>query len=328
MDNLISYVLQGLLAVAFILLTIQKRRGMWLFTAVVFIVTALALRLSIDLVTVRDFAPYFNSFRAVKYGAVPTELWFEPYRLVLFEIVLRFRNLDDLAQMGLIYYFHFIVVTGFFLWLAYFRAVTFEVKVILFLAFYPTMAFVWIRSGMAYVASCVLLLLVTDRKFRWTHFLLPLVHVSVTPLVVALSIKDKKLVWKALIIIVSAVVAYLALESSYIQYILYKLDRYSETSEQRTSLDLLLFHVANVLVFVYLSIINSKFRTNFAVLVLMGAYLVFYFVNPVAGLRAFPLVLIAAIAQRISFPRYQHVTLWVSCAYLPVYFARFDQVFA
>jgi len=328
MDNFVPYFLQGLLAVTFILLTIQRRNGMWLFTAIVFLTTAAILRYTIDVTAVRDFAPYFNSFLSVKDGAIPMELLFEPYRLVLFEAVLGLVRVDELSQITLIYYFHFAVVTGFFVWLAYVKEVSFEVKVVLFLAFYPTIAFVWIRSGMGYVAACFLFLAVTNRKFRFTHFLLPLVHISVTPLVIVMKIKDQSAGRKALIILLAMVAAYVAVETSYIQYVLYKLDRYSDTSDQRNSIDLLLFHIANILVFAYLALINSRFRRNFAVLVLMGAYVALYFVNPVVGLRVFPLVLIASIVQRISFPRYQHLTLWISFAYLPVYFARFSQVFA
>lgn len=319
--------LAGLLAVMFILLTIQKKNGMWLFSAAVFTLTAAFIKYSIDIRDVKDFAPYFESFRAVKNGTVPAELLFEPYRLALFEVVLFFGNLDDLTQISIIYYFHFLVVTGFFLWLAYLKEVTFELKLILFLAFFPTMAFVWIRSGMVYVASCFLFLTVTKGKFRTLHFLLPLIHASVTPLLVAMKIKDLNPIRKGLIILVSVGVGFFILESSYVQYIIYKLERYSETSDRRTSIDLLLFHVANILTFIYLSLINSKFRKNFVVLVLMGTYMILYFVNPIVGIRVFPLVLIAGIVQRISFPRYQHLTLWVCVAYLPVYFARFDQIF-
>jgi hypothetical protein len=327
MDSLGIRMLEALLAVTFILLTIQKKNGMWLFSAVVFTLTAAFIKHSIDIRDVKDFAPYFASFRAVKNGTVPTELLVEPYRLALFKVVEFFGNTDDLSQIGLIYYFHFLVVTGFFVWLAYLKEVTFELKLVLFLAFFPTMAFVWIRSGMVYVASCVLFLNVTSRRFRVLHFLLPLIHASVTPLVVAMKIKDFSPMRKGLIILASVVAGFFILESSYVQYIIHKLDRYSETSDRRTSIDLLLFHAANILTFIYLALINSKFRKNFVVLVLMGTYILLYFVNPIVGIRVFPLVLIAGIVQRISFPRYQHLTLWVCAAYLPVYFARFDQIF-
>jgi hypothetical protein len=327
MDSLGIRLLEGLLVVTFILLTIQKRNGMWLFSAAVFTLTAALIKYSIDIRDVKDFAPYFASFRAVKDGTVPTELLIEPYRLALFKVVIFFGNTDDLTQIGLIYYFQFLVVTGFFLWLAYLKEVTFELKLVLFLAFFPTMAFVWIRSGMVYVASCVLFLTVTSGRLRVLQFLLPLIHTSVLPLLVAMKIKDFSPMRKGLIILVSVVAGFFILESSYFQYIIHKLDRYSETSDRRTSIDLLLFHAANILTFIYLALINSKFRKNFVVLVLMGAYILLYFVNPIAGIRVFPLVLIAGIVQRISFPRYQHLTLWVCAAYVPVYFARFDQIF-
>lgn len=318
--------LEGLLAVAYILLAVQRKNGIWLLWAVVFAVTAVIIRYSIQVDSVRDFRPYFDSFLQVKYGAISVTSVFEPYRLILFKAVLLFGKFDDLAQIGVVYYFHFLVVTGFFLWLAAYREVTFESKLILFLAFYPTMAFVWIRSGMVYVAACYMFLSITNRKWRPLQFLLPLIHVSVIPLLLVIKIKDLNPARKALIILVALAAGYFVLESSYAQYIITKLDRYSETSGNRDSIELLLFHVANILAFIYLAVINSKFRKNFAVLLLMATYLAMYAVNPVVGLRMFPLVLIASIVQRIAFPRYQVLTLLVSAAYIPVYLARFGQV--
>ena len=326
MDSAVFNLSMGVLAITYILLTVQKKNGLWLFSAVLFSITAAFVRYFVGIDEVRDFTPYFNSFLAVKYGTVPTELLFEPYRLAIFQLVMLFGDMDAKAQIAVIYYFHFVVVTAFFLWLAYFKEASFEAKVILFLAFYPTMAFVWIRSGMAYAAACFLFLSVTQGRARILHYMLPLIHSSVIPLVVALKIKDLTAIRKALIIAASFVVGYFVLESSYAQYIIYKLERYSETDALRTSFDLLLFHAANILVFIYLALINSWFRKNFAVMVLMGTYMAMYFVNPVMGLRVFPLVLIASLVQRIPFPRYQLLTLVISTAYLPIYFGRFDQI--
>lgn len=326
MDDPVFIMLQCLLAFAYVLLVTQRKNGTWLLWASTFVVTAIFIRASIEVEAVRDFRPYFESFLQVKYGGLSITSAFEPYRLILFKAVLLFVTSGDLAQIRTVYYFHFSVVTAFFLWLAHRKDVTFEAKLILFLAFYPTMAFVWIRSGMVYVAACYMFLAISNRKLRPLQFLLPLIHVSVIPLLIAMKIKDLNLLRKTVIILVAVATAYFVYESSYVQYIVTKLDRYSETSEDRDSIQLLLFHAANTLTFVYLALINSKFRKNFVVLSMMATYLVLYTMNPVMGLRVFPLVLIASIAQRIAFPRYQVMTLLVGAAYLPVYLARFDQV--
>jgi hypothetical protein len=326
MADIEALIPQGLLAVTYIFLTLQKRNGMWLVSAALFLLTATYIRYSLDVYSLHDFRPYFESFLAVKGGTYETSILFEPYRLLLFKSVLLLGNLDDKTQINIVYWFHFLIVTGFFLWLAYLKEVTFEAKLFIFLAFYPTIAFVWIRAGMAYVVSCYLFFTITNGKYRVLHFLTPLFHAGVIPLVIAMKIKDLKPARKALIILLAAIVVFLALESSYVQYLIYKLEYYSDTAGNRSSINLLLFHVANILVFVYLALINSKFRKNFAVNMLMGAYLAFYFVSPIIGLRIFPLVLIACIAQRISFPRYQLLTLLVCLAYLPIYFGRFDQI--
>ena len=132
---------QCVLALSYVFLVIQKRNGLWLFWAGVFALTAVYIRYSIDVDAVRDFDPYFASFLQVKYEGLSITSVFEPYRVALFKTVLLSGDLDDHTQIGLVYYFHFAVVTSFFIWLAYYKDVTFEAKLILFLAFYPTKAF-------------------------------------------------------------------------------------------------------------------------------------------------------------------------------------------
>jgi hypothetical protein len=153
------------LAVVYAILLVQQKSNRWLLTALAFVAISLTIRLSIDVSAVRDFRPYFDSFQQVKYGLPAPELAGEPYRYLLFRAALLFGDLPDRLQIDGIYYFHFFVVTGFFLWLAYLRDVGFEVKLILFLAFYPVFAYVWIRAGMAYVVAVVL----HDQRWKVAH---------------------------------------------------------------------------------------------------------------------------------------------------------------
>lgn len=329
MGEQISIVWTGLLALTFVALTLHKRNNAWGVLAAVFVVLSARIRLSIPVDAVRDFAPYFASFQEVKFGNVPSELIFEPYRLVLFKFILLFNGLDSFEQIRLTYYLHFIAVTAFFLWLAYLRDVSAQVKLILFLAFYPVLAFVWIQAGAAYVTACVLFLAIANRsKFSFLHYLLPLVHSAMTPLLVVMKVKDLRPFGKALAVGGLIVVGYLALESSYAQHILGILDYYAQSADRRTSESFLLFHLANIVAFVALAATSVDFRKNFPVMVLMGIYLAAYQVNPVIGARLFPLVLIACLVQRIDIPRRMPVTLMLALMYLPVYFARFDQVFS
>jgi len=53
--------------------------------------------------------------------------------------------------------------------------------------------------------------------------------------------------------------------------------------------------------------------------------LMFYF-NPVVGLRVFPFVLIACVAERMQFTQYKLVSLLLIGGYVPVYLARFNQI--
>lgn len=328
MDDQYSLVWFGFLAATFVALTVHKRNSAWGVLAAVFIVLSVQIRLSIPVDAVRDFAPYFDSFQEVKFGSVPRELLFEPYRLVLFKSILVFDGLDSLEQIRLTYYLHFVVVTGSFLWLAYLKDVSAQVKLILFLAFYPVMAFVWIQAGAAYVAACVLFLVIANRsKFSLLHYVLPLMHASMAPLLVVMKVKDFRPFGKAVAIGALVVVGYLALQSSYAQHIVGTLDYYAQTADRRTSDSLLMFHSANILAFLALAAISVEFRKNFPILVLMGIYMVAYLVNPVIGARLFPLVLIACIVQRIEIPRRVPLTLLLALMYTPVYFARFDQIF-
>lgn len=328
MADQFSLIWVGLLAASFVALTVHKRNSAWGFLAAVFIVLSAVTRLSIPVDAVRDFAPYFASFQEVKLGNVPQALLFEPYRLVLFKFILLFSGLDSIEQIRLTYYLHFIAVTAFFLWLAYLKDVSAQVKLILFLAFYPVLALVWIQTGAAYVAACVLFLVVSNRsKFSFLHYLLPLIHASMTPLLVVMKVRDFRPVGKALAIGALVVVVYLAFESSYARHIAGTLDYYVQSADLRTSDSLLLFHIANILAFLGLAASSVDFRRNFPILVLMGLYMGAYQVNPVVGARLFPLVLIACIVQRIDIPRRVPVMLLLAAVYTPVYFARFDQVF-
>ncbi|GGL29685.1 hypothetical protein H9L10_02140 [Phycicoccus endophyticus] len=317
----------GLHAVTFVALTLHKRTNAWALLAAVFVVLSVGIRLSIPVDAVRDFSPYYAAFQQVQVGSIPRELFFEPYRLVLFQAILMLDGLDSHQQIALIYYLHFIVVTGFFLWLAYLTNVSPQVKVVLFLTFYPVMALVWIQAGAAYVAACFLFLVVGNRsKFGLTHYLLPLFHASLAPLVVAMKVKDLRPIGKVLAVGVMAIVGYFALESSYAQYIVGTLSYYAQTADQRTSDSFLLLYVASILTYLVLAAISIDFRKNFPILVLMGVYVGAYQINPVVGTRLFPLVLIACIAQRIDIPRRVPVTLLLALVYVPVYFVRFHQV--
>jgi hypothetical protein len=76
----------------------------------------------------------------------------------------------------------------------------------------------------------------------------------------------------------------------------------------------------------YLSAINARFRNNFAILGMMGAYMLMFYFNPVVGLRVFPFVLIACVAERMQFTQYKLVSLLLIGGYVPVYLARFNQI--
>lgn len=328
MDSLTVQILA--LAIVFlygILILLKKKGKFWFFCALLFVVVSVYLRAIIDVEMIRDFRPYFHSFLQVKYDSIPQALLFEPYRLIVFKLVIPFSQFNDLSQMKAIYWIHFVIVTAFFIWLAYLKQITFEIKLILFLAFYPVMAFVWLRAGMAYVASGYLLFTIVDGKKRALHFLPSLIHASSIPFLLAVKIREMSKYKKAVILSVAAVVGFFTLDSSYAQYLFYKFDRYSDSGGQRTSINLLLFNAANIFLLLYLAAISPVFRKNFTVLVLIGSYLMLYYVNPVMGLRVFPFVLIASIVQRIAFRRYQKLTFLVCVGYLPIYFARFDQIF-
>ncbi|MEP2735215.1 MAG: hypothetical protein ABJP34_02870 [Erythrobacter sp.] len=327
MDSVYSIILMTLVLVSYTILLFTKKNAFWLIWAGLFVLVSILLRNEIDVTQIRDFSAYFDSFLKVKHSTIPTQLLFEPYRLIAFQVVLLFGDFGSLSQITAFYYFHFLVVTAFFLWLAFQEEVTFEVKLILFLAFYPAMAFVWIRAGMGYVATCYLLYAFASGKFRALQFAVPLFHASTIPILLVSKIKDLKLLHKTAILIVAMVAVYFIFESSYAQYLGDKVERYSDTSERRTSLNLILFQIANVLLFIYLAIINPQFRTNFVVLLLMGICVLIYFVNPVMGLRMFPFVLIASIVQRIEFPRFKLLSLIISAGYVPIYYFRFDQIF-
>lgn len=318
---------QGLLALAFVLMATHKRTDAWWLLAFLFTILASSVRLSISMDSVRDFEPYFRSFRQLKYGTVPQELLFEPYRLGLWKSILLLDGLDSNAQIAIAYFFHFAVVTAFFIWLAYLKGVGFEAKIILFLAFYPPMAFVWIKAGMAYVVACFLFIVISNRsKLRVLHFAPILFHASLAVFVAVMKSKDLRPVLRVIVLVAGAAAAYLLLESSYAQYVGGKLDHYAATADERTSNLLLLFQVANVLTFAALALLSEAFRRNLALWALMAICMGMYLVNPVVGVRLFPLVLIACLVQGISFPRYRHLTFWIAVAYTPVYFFRFDEI--
>ena len=127
------------LAVVYAILLVQQKSNRSLLTAAAFVAISLTIRLSIDVSAVRDFRPYFDSFQQVKYGLPAPELAGEPYRYLLFRAALLFGDLPDRLQIDGIYYFHFFVVTAFFLWLAYLRDVGFEIKLILFWRSIPSL---------------------------------------------------------------------------------------------------------------------------------------------------------------------------------------------
>lgn len=321
-----SLLLQVFVALSFVLLVIIKKDALWLVACALFVFASVAVRFSVDVDMVRDFVPYYESFLSVKYGYISPDLLIEPYRLILFQSVLAFGGESSFNQIQTIYYVHFTIVTAFFIWLAYRRDVSFEVKLVLFLAFYPAIAFVWIRAGMAYVAACFLIYTFTRGRWSALHFLLPAVHISTVPILLVTWVKNVTPVRKGLIVVFVAVLALFMLESNYANYVINKWTRYTETGSQRDSINLLLLHVFNILLFIYFAVINSKFRKNFAVLLTMGTYVVLYSFNPVIGLRIFPFVLIACIVERISFNRYRPLTLAIILCLFPVYFFRFEQI--
>lgn len=318
--------LEIVLVAIYTLLLVQRKNNLSLLTAFAFVAISMAIRLSVDVSAVRDFRPYFESFQDVKYGLPAPELAGEPYRYLLFRGALLFGDLPDRVQIDGIYYFHFLVVTAFFLWIAYLRDVGFEVKLILFLAFYPVFAYVWIRAGMAYVLAGVLFYTITTGKWRILHYTLPMFHSSSLAFLLVMKVKEARMQWKLAILLAAGLLIYAANESNYVRYLIYKLERYDETSDARSSSALLLFHLVNIGTFLYLAAINARFRNNFAILGTMGAYMLMYHFNPVVGLRVFPFVLIACVAERIQFTRYKLVSLVLICGYMPVYLARFDQI--
>lgn len=324
-----TYILliQCLLAISYVCLILQPASVLRRVTVAIFCLLALSLRYLVDVDAVLDFSSYFANFTEVKYGTGPGGSFAEPYMLIVYRLALLCIKADDFAQIKCIYYVHFLVVTGFFVWLAVRRDITFESKLVLFLSFYPWMAFVGLRAGMAYTASCFLFLAVTNPRLEVVQWLIPLIHASSLPYVVAMKATALKAVGR--LILVSMVVALgysvTLADSHFVKHILGKLDRYSETASERTSVNLLLFHIANISFLSYLALINSRFRTNPAVLSLSVAYVLAYFLNPVVGIRLFPFILISSITQRITFPCHQLLTLVICLVYLPVFIARFDQ---
>lgn len=316
-----------LTAATFALMVFGNQKSIRYPVAALFVVVSFMLRFEIDVHAVRDFQPYFNSFRVVKYQQVPTELFFEPYRLLLFQSILLFGKFDDMAQITAVYYLHFAIVTLFFIWIAWLRDVSFEVKLILFLAFYPGIAFVWLRAGMAYMATAYIFYTVVNKKWQFLHYTTPAFHASSLPFLFIKKISNLRLFYKVIASAAFIILSYFLLETSYVQYINYKLERYADTGDLRTSTSLLIFHLANIIAFLYFAAINREFRTNFVILFLMVVYMMAYYVNPVTGLRLFPFVLIAVITERIKFTRYQWLSILVAAAYIPVYYERFNQIF-
>lgn len=326
MFSITTLPLQALLVLLFTLLAVIKRSNLWVVFAVAFVVVSLLLRISIEPSMVRDFAPYFESFQIVKYGFVPAELLIEPYRLILFKVILAFGDFDSSSQIVAIYLVHFLLVTLFFLWLAFQRTISFEVKLILFLAFYPPMAFVWIRAGMAYIASCFLILTFNQGRWKILHFLLPAIHLSTVPLLIATLTKDIRPARKMLVTSGIVLVGFFALNSPYGDYVTNKWVRYVETGDSKDSINFLIFHLFGIFIFLYFAFINPKFRKNYTVLFSMATYLGLYSINPVLGLRMFPFVLIACMIEGLYFQRYQRLTLLVVLGFVPMYFFRFQQI--
>jgi hypothetical protein len=151
-------------------------------------------------------------------------------------------------------------------------------------------------------------------------------HSSSLAFLLMMKLKQAHLQWKLAILLAVAVVLYVALESDYVRYLIYKLERYDETSDARSSNALFVFHFINIATFLYLSAINARFRNNFAILGMMGAYMLMFYFNPVVGLRVFPFVLIACVAERMQFTQYKLVSLLLIGGYVPVYLARFNQI--
>lgn len=328
MDSLMMQLMYGLLAALYVLLLKHKRNEVWGFFAVVFVGVAITIRRYIRVDAVHDFAPYYASFRQVKSGVFPADLLIEPYRVVLFKFFLLFDGLSDMSAMRLIYYFHFAAVTAFFVWLARNEKVSSEAALILFLAFYPTMAFVWIRSGMSIVAAGALALVAASRHAPIAQWLLPLIHASSAPFVVAYKTRSIAVIKRAVILALAGAAGFYLIESSYMQYVFSKWDRYSSTSDARESRNLLLFHGANVLAFLYFYIVSPQIRRSYVVLLLMGTYIVLFFFSPIMGLRTFPFVLIAIMAEKITFPPHAILNLVVCLGYLPIFFSRFEQILA
>lgn len=314
-------------AVFYVLIVVWKRNNFAILLSTAFVFSSIFLRLNVDPQSLKDFTPYFSSFQLVKYDAVPIHLWIEPYRLLLFRSVILFGDFNDISQIKAIYYLHFAIVTLFFLWLAWLRDVAIEIKLVLFLAFYPTIAFVWLRSGMAIVVAGYLLYTFQRGRLQALHYILPMFHITTLVLLTAKKTQDMRVFSKAVVLIVTSLLFYTVFETAYGQYILNKLERYSETSDRRTSLSLLMFHAANFLTTSYLMLISTRFRRSYLIRILSGFYMLSYFLNPVIALRIFPFVLIAAIAERGSHSRYQLFSSAIACVYFVVYFARFDQIF-
>jgi hypothetical protein len=151
-------------------------------------------------------------------------------------------------------------------------------------------------------------------------------HSSSLAFLLMMKLKQAHLQWKLAILLAVAVVLYVAVESDYVRYLIYKLERYDETSDARSSNALFVFHFINIATFLYLSAINARFRNNFAILGMMGAYMLMFYFNPVVGLRVFPFVLIACVVERMQFTQYKLVSLLLIGGYVPVYLARFNQI--
>jgi len=315
------------LVASYTLLVLWRRSEVLVLFSIAFVVASLLLRLEIDIQSLRDFTPYFSSFQRVKYDDIPPGLWIEPYRLLLFEFVILFGDFDDITQITAIYYIHFAIVTLFFLWLAWLRDVAFEIKLLIFLAFYPGIAFVWLRSGMAYVAAGYLLYTFSRGRTAFFHYLLPAFHSSTLVLLVATKTQDLRLIYKIVSILIVFGLIYALTDTAYGQYVLFKLDRYNSTGDLRASTSLLLFHAANLLTVLYLALVNQRFRKNYAIRVLVAIYFFSYLSNPIMALRIFPFVLIIAMADRSSHSRYPFLSIIVISVFFIVYFARFNQIF-
>ncbi|OXA80190.1 hypothetical protein B0A56_07210 [Flavobacterium columnare NBRC 100251 = ATCC 23463] len=269
-----------------------------------FIVSSIVLRLNIDITLNKDYYGYYYGYSLSDFNNIFDYFLKEPYLYIQYSF-LKYLNFDHDFIFVCVYGINFILVSVFFIWLAFLNDLSAWRKNILFTLYYFLFGYVLLRNGPSYaIFSYFIYYSIREIKKSRLIFLTPFMHISsVLPL--GLYFSDSKRYFKILFlfsILASLIIIFILpyVESNpAFDKIFTKASTYSEELEEISIFHYIYFGFMFSVFILQLFFLRKKVYNPFLITTFI-IYLLGFFVNPVVGFRLSPYFLISSLFYKVE----------------------------